>query len=42
MGLCRSEFMGYYFDEFLAMMDEYADMHDTDKLKEVYADEISD
>jgi hypothetical protein len=34
--------MNYYFDEFLAMIDAYNDMHDIDKIKEVYADELPD
>lgn len=38
----RSELLSYYFDEFLSVMDEYADLHDTDKVKEMYADEIDE
>ena len=34
--------MNYYFDEFIAVMDEYNAMHDTEKVKEVYADEVDE
>lgn len=32
----------YYYDEFIAMMDAYNDMHtlDRDKTEEVYADDL--
>lgn len=32
----------YYFDELLAMMDEYNDLHslESDRVREVYADEM--
>lgn len=34
--------MGYYFDEFLAVVDEYADMHGAGGVKEVFADEMEE
>ena len=43
VGITKSElFEKYYYDEFIAVMDEYADMHtlDDNKQKAVYADEI--
>jgi len=44
MGLSRSEMMNYYFDELLAMMDEYGNIHnyDKDKVTEVYADDMEE
>lgn len=34
--------MNYYFDEFIAVMEEYNDMHSTEKVEELYADEVDE
>lgn len=43
VGISKSELIGsYYYDEFIAMMDEYNDMHryEKDDEEEIYADEF--
>ena len=43
IGLSKSELLNeYYYDEFIAMMDEYNDMNklDKDKDEEIFADDF--
>ena len=45
IGLSKSEMLNdYYFDELLAMFDEYGDINDPtrERVEEVYADEIEE
>lgn len=32
--------MQYYFDEFIAVLDAYNEMHDPNRVEEVYADDL--